>query len=336
MEKGIKSSLAIVLMVLMGVFICAAKAPVPEPEAVPTPTVSPVEDGFRHIVPARPTIKRSIFPKVKLSWESVDGATEYTVYRSRELDGEYKPIATVDRPHYTDRSVRRRNTYYYGIVAGKETPGGVITSELGMKRKAYVRPEHPKTVIIGECFAVSLEMARDRFPSYYRFIAKGGMTTYSILYNNDFNVDGRSVTALEKASLYNPDRLVFLVGANGAGSVNPADAGRNFVKMFRLMKRINPAIQFVILAVSPWKSDSTYGRKMPSHEKRHQINEAYKAVAEKHRNIYYCNLTERFEDSNGDLRGQFNTGDGLHWSGYAREYMTEALQKWLKRKLGTA
>ena len=332
MKKGIKSSLTVALMVLMGVFICAAKAP----ELTPTPIEPPEEDDFQYVVPAKPTVKRSIFPKVKLSWESVDGATEYTVYRSRRLDGGYKPIATVNKTHYSDRNIRRRRTYYYGIVAGKETPEGAITSELGMKRSVYVWPEHPKTVIIGECFAVSLELAKDRFPSYYRFIAKGGMTTYSILYNNEFTVDGRSVTALEKASLYHPDRLVFLVGANGAGSVNPADAGRNFVKMFRLMKRINPKIQFVILAVSPWKRDSTYGRKMPSHEKRHQINEAYKAVADKHKNIYYCDLTERLEDSNGDLSGQFNTGDGLHWSGYAREYMTEALQKWLKKNLGTA
>lgn len=323
----------------------ALSQPIVSATPVPTDAVTPAGEGdgstsgaesmFASIVPSKPEVKRCVYPKVTLTWDGVEGAIMYTVYRSKSRDGEYEEIATVDKNRFVDNTARRRRTYFYKVSAGCEIDGTEVFTEPGKQVKVYVQPDHPKTVIIGECFAVALERARSRFPSYYRFIAQGGMSTYSILNNNEFTCGGQKVTALEKAALYKPDRLVFLVGANGAGSVDPQDAGKNFEKMYKLMKRVNPAIQFVILAVSPWKSDSVYGRKMPSHEKRHQINQAYREVAEKYDNIYYCNLTERFEDSNGNLRGQFNTGDGLHWSVYARDYMTVQLQKWLKKKLGS-
>jgi len=211
----------------------------------------------------------------------------------------------------------------------------VVESRFSKVKKVYVQPKYPRTVVVGECFAVALEIERSRLPSYFHYVAKAGMSTYAILNNNEFSCNGRSVTPLEKAASYKPDRIIFLVGANYAGSVDPMSSANQFVKMKKLMKRINPQVQFVIMAVSPWKKDSVYGRRLPSHYKRHLINSAYQKVASTHKNMYYCDLPARMESSNGDLRGEFNGGDGLHWSFYARSWMIQNLKKWCKDKFGT-
>ncbi|MCR4604640.1 MAG: hypothetical protein K5639_01435 [Eubacterium sp.] len=293
-------------------------------------------DEFRSVTPGKPIIRTSVYPKVSLTWKQVDGAEKYVLYRSKKADDGFENIATTSENKYVDDSVENRKTYYYKLEALKSVDGNDVASQQSESIKTYIEPDKPKTVIVGECFAVALEKEKKRFPSYYKFVAKAGMTTFSILNDNEFKADGESVTALEKAAMYKPDRLVFIVGANASGSTNPTASAKRFVKIQKLMKKINPNIQIVVMAVSPWKRDSIYGRKMTSHAKRHKINEAYKKIAKKTDGIYYCDLTERFEDENGDLKGKYNGGDGMHWSFYAREYMAKELQKWLKKNLGSA
>ena len=304
-------------------------------EATPEPTPDPAA-ALEGVVPEKPVAEKDIYPKTKISWTAVDEATGYHVFRAGKADGDYKEIGTTGKTAYVDKKAKPRKTYYYKVQAAKESDGVEALSELSEPEKIYIQPDEPKTVIVGECFALALEKVKDKFPSYYEFIARGGMTTDSIMNNNSFDYNGSSVTALEKAAMYQPDRVIFLVGANNSGHTDPKKSANNFIKMHKSMKKINPHVQFVVLAVSPWNENGTNGRRMTSHEKRHAINRAYKAVGESYDGIWYCPLTLDLEDESGNLIGKFNGGDGLHWSLYARDYMADKLQKWLKETFGTA
>ena len=306
----------------------------PEAEVTPEPTEDPVA-AFQQVVPKKPSADGDIYPKTKLSWKEVAEATSYHVYRAKKADGNFEEIGTTEKTTYVDKKAKARKTWFYKIQAAKDIDGTEALSDFSKPREIYVRPAEPKTVVVGECFALALEKDKEKLPSYYSYIAQGGMTTDSILNNNCLEHEGSSVTAIEKAAMMNPDRVIFLVGANNSGHVDPTNNANNFVKMHKLMKKINPHVEFVVLAVSPWNKNGTTGRKMTSHEKRYAINRAYKAMAAKNDNIWYCPLPLDLEDEDGNLLGKFNGGDGLHWSNYARDYMAEHLKDWLKENLGS-
>ncbi|NCC86925.1 MAG: hypothetical protein EOM05_03530 [Clostridia bacterium] len=54
---------------------------------------------------------------IKVSWESVLGATSYNIYRATSQDGDYKELSTVTTTTYTDKSAESGKKYYYKIIA---------------------------------------------------------------------------------------------------------------------------------------------------------------------------------------------------------------------------
>ena len=58
--------------------------------------------------------------KVKLTWEKVEGAVGYKVYRSETKDGTYKLMKTVTGTTYTNTSAEAGKTYYYKVKAVAE------------------------------------------------------------------------------------------------------------------------------------------------------------------------------------------------------------------------
>ena len=55
--------------------------------------------------------------KITVSWNKIDGATKYQVYRSTAKDGEYTLLKTTTATSLTNTSVEAGITYYYKVVA---------------------------------------------------------------------------------------------------------------------------------------------------------------------------------------------------------------------------
>jgi len=53
----------------------------------------------------------------KLTWEAVDGAVKYTVYRSTSASSGFKALATTKKLAYTDTSANLGTKYYYKVKA---------------------------------------------------------------------------------------------------------------------------------------------------------------------------------------------------------------------------
>ena len=69
---------------------------------------------------AKPNVKGSVDAvsgKPVLSWEAVEGAVKYEVYRSTKSNKSYKLVATVETITYTDETVSAGKTYYYQVKA---------------------------------------------------------------------------------------------------------------------------------------------------------------------------------------------------------------------------
>lgn len=57
----------------------------------------------------------------EISWEPVEGAVGYNVYRATKEDGEYVCIAVVTETSYTDTTAKKGTKYYYKTTAVKAT-----------------------------------------------------------------------------------------------------------------------------------------------------------------------------------------------------------------------
>ena len=56
---------------------------------------------------------------VELTWEKIDKANNYMIYRSRTKDGRYKCIGVTKKKRFIDTDVKRSVTYYYVVCAVK-------------------------------------------------------------------------------------------------------------------------------------------------------------------------------------------------------------------------
>lgn len=70
---------------------------------------------------------------IELSWNSVNGATKYNVYRSTSAYGTYSFIKTVYSAYYDDYSVSNGNTYYYKVSAENSAGEGSKSSYVSCK-----------------------------------------------------------------------------------------------------------------------------------------------------------------------------------------------------------
>lgn len=93
-----------------------------------------IENAFEIVLGSPENLKIDSFTynKIRMSWEKVQGADGYAIYRSTSSGGKYSNVATVSASKsrsYTDLQVKIGSTYYYRVagykvVDGKKVFGG--------------------------------------------------------------------------------------------------------------------------------------------------------------------------------------------------------------------
>ena len=96
--------------------------------SAPSAIVGRTCDLARPVVTATNVAKTG---KVRLTWEAVEGAVEYKVYRATEKDGTYKLMFTTEGTSYTNTNAVAGTTYYYKVVAvAKKTAANSAPAEV--------------------------------------------------------------------------------------------------------------------------------------------------------------------------------------------------------------
>lgn len=75
-------------------------------------------------IKATPLSSSQIF----LSWDAVNSATYYDIYRSTTSNGAYNKVETVSTPYFSDQGLSAKTTYYYRIQAGNNSTTGSQSS----------------------------------------------------------------------------------------------------------------------------------------------------------------------------------------------------------------
>ena len=138
--------------------------------------------------------------KIKVSWEKVDGAVEYEIYRADSKTGTYKLVKTTTSRSFTNTSATAGKTYYYKVKAiAEKSAGNSVDSEVKSRTCDLARPEDTlKNVASSGKIKVSWEKV-DGAVEYevYRATSKSGeyklvKTTTGTSYTNTATTAGKT------------------------------------------------------------------------------------------------------------------------------------------------
>ncbi|MEE3462170.1 MAG: SGNH/GDSL hydrolase family protein [Lachnospiraceae bacterium] len=200
--------------------------------------------------------------------------------------------------------------------------------------RVYVQPEHPKMVFIGECYVEGMSQFKGAFPRGTKIYGMSGMNTATAFSKNDFNVGGKTVSAIEAGGYLRPDRVYFILGINESISGNTHAYISAIMKYKKMYEKINPHVQIVNAALPPVGRTSALN--IPSLSQRKAFNDAIKAKAKKTDRYYYCDSTEKvLNDGSGYLKSSCDGGDGCHWNSSATLSVIKEIEKWSMKNLGS-
>ena len=94
------------------------------------------------------TAKSYSYSKIKLSWDKVDGASGYQIYRATKKSGKYARIATVsaEKTEYINTKLTCGKTYYYKLRAYQVKNDKKVYSKYSTKISCYAKPNKVKNV----------------------------------------------------------------------------------------------------------------------------------------------------------------------------------------------
>jgi fibronectin type 3 domain-containing protein len=96
---------------------------------------------------------------IYLTWNSVSGASQYTIYRSISSSGAYSQAATSASSYFTDEGLSPDITYYYKVAAVDSGGEGAQSSVVSAKTQAITSP--PGGNVVGATTLSVTEMTTD-------------------------------------------------------------------------------------------------------------------------------------------------------------------------------
>ena len=103
-------------------------------------------------VPAAPVVKAgnsATSGKPMLTWDAVDGATSYRVYRATSQNGTYSLLGTVTATSYTNTGAKAGTTYYYRVKAVNDAGLSPYSNTVSGQNKAVTPKPAAPVVKIG-------------------------------------------------------------------------------------------------------------------------------------------------------------------------------------------
>ncbi|MBR6230204.1 MAG: hypothetical protein IKQ97_10745 [Eubacterium sp.] len=313
----------------------------PQPTGVktPLPTITPDPNELTEVEKERADIfiskqvenlavSKDIEGKVILTWSSQYNAEDYYVLRSEDKKTGYKSIGTTRNLKYKDKTAEKRKTYYYKVQAHMTIRNKSFDGKPSKRKKVYVYPKKPLTVMCGECFMVGMQKFTSIFGSDKPFVAKIGLNTYTLLHNNYFSYNGQSVTGIERIAYYKPDRVYFLVGGNESAWTTTGWTMNNYTKVRELLRKINSHVQIILIKIAP--CGVTSPENIPSVTQRATFNNAYKSFADRYNDVFFCPATDVLDDGTSHLSRSYDAGDGCHWNDSGSAAVANKIREWSK------
>lgn len=175
-----------------------------------------------------------------------------------------------------------------------------------------------KIVIVGDSIASGFN-SFDRLPQS-QVLATGSVGARNI-HEFPFTVNDKSMDILDALSIKQPQYIFMSMGMNDI-NLSSSDAYiENYNKNIDDILSICPKSTIIVMGITPviYYSDFT------SNDTIDTYNEALKVMTKEHREngqkVYYINASMYLKDEQNGLKSEFSSGDGIHLSSSAYDYI---------------
>ena len=126
------------------------------------------------------------------------------------------------------------------------------------------------------------------------------------------NIKGETVTAMDEIRAANASKVYVLLGTNSLTSYDDESLLHYYEEFMTLLETELPAgTTFYLQAIPPLSADKAATEESYSKTRIQALNEQLAQLAYAH-DWHYLDLYSALADENGDLRADYNAGDGIH------------------------
>ena len=266
---------------------------------------------------AIPTIKSILAGEdgsIIVKWNKVSGAVSYEVARLEEGKREYKFLGNTERPSYKDTTGTPKKTYTYIVRA--ITPNGNSLFCPGWKKTVRSSPE--RIAYIGDSVMSGFDV--------YGILADPRERAFAKVSRRISMVDHED---LPEVLSYLPDRAYIMVGTNDCvGNISDAEMQTVLVDYYDMVDRLcasNPSIEIIIMGIGPTRSETLDNGTVQ------RFNNLLQKMVGEREFLYYYDTGKTLRDSEGMLKAEYASQDGIHWSKGAYEAVYGDLLKYSKK-----
>lgn len=173
-------------------------------------------------------------------------------------------------------------------------------------------------VIVGDSIASGFN-TYDRLPSE-QVLAVGSLGARNI-HSFQFNIDGQDLDILDALSIKQPKYIFMSMGMNDINLSTTEEYVTNYTQNIHDIFEICPNATIIVMGITPVISYSDFS----DNSKIDTYNDALKQMAISMQGegskVYYINVSKYLKDEQNSLKSEFSSGDGIHLSGSAYDYI---------------
>ncbi len=144
-------------------------------------------------------------------------------------------------------------------------------------------------------------------------LAQIGISHPSFASNTFVNNAGREYTLKSYLASHQAPVIYILLGVNGINDPSEDHYKKTFIKLIDSVAGMAPNSNLVLVAIGPVDDNGAY-RKNVQNAWIDKYN-AFLLETAKEKHIFYLDIAEILKGSDGQVRSEYNGGDGLHYSG---------------------
>ncbi len=107
-------------------------------------------------VPQQLSVQSATHSSITLSWQTVTGASSYSLYRSSAIAGPFNPIQTTGLTTATDTGLRQNTTYYYTVAAVNSAGASNQSTAISAATSLFLAPPTSVTATSLSSSSISL------------------------------------------------------------------------------------------------------------------------------------------------------------------------------------
>ncbi len=189
----------------------------------------------------------------------------------------------------------------------ESTPDSTVLAKKEGAKDGYLN----RCVFLGDSRTVA--MVNYGFFNDDAALAQVGISHPSFASNKFINNAGKEYTLKSYLGSHQAPVIYMLLGVNGINSYSEEQYKSTFVTLIEKVTELAPNSNIVLVAIGPVDDNGIYKNSVQNAWIDKYNNFLLETAKEKH--IFYLNIAEILKGANGQVKSEYNGGDGLHYSG---------------------